>query len=86
MRAGLTINLLFPIKDEPSAKLMSLKAELLCAAGVIDVVQKRIILERAATIVTSGRDDAGSRPAEGALGFSRPANMAVTRVLTGRGY
>ena len=54
MRAGLTINLLFPIKDEPSAKLMSLKAERLCAAGVIDVVEKRIILERAATIVTSG--------------------------------
>ena len=54
MRSGLTINLLFPIKDEPSAKLMSLKAERLCAAGVIDVVEKRIILERAATIVTSG--------------------------------
>ena len=54
VRAGLTINLLFPIKDEPSAKLMSLKAERLCAAGVIDVVEKRIILERAATIVTSG--------------------------------
>jgi hypothetical protein len=51
MRAGLTFNLLFPIKDEPSAKLMSLKAERLCAAGVIDVVEKRIILERAAAIV-----------------------------------
>jgi len=50
VRAGLTINLLFPIKDEASAKLMSLKAERLCAAGVIDSVEKRIILERAATI------------------------------------
>jgi hypothetical protein len=58
VRAGLTINLLFPIKDEPSAKLMSLKAERLCAAGVIDVVEKRIILERAATIsgTTCGLD------------------------------
>ena len=55
MRAGLTINLLFPIKDEPSAKLMSLKAELLCAAGVIDVVEKRIILERAATSSSAAR-------------------------------
>ena len=54
MRAGLTINLLFPIKDKPSAKLMSLKTERLCAAGVIDVVEKRIILERAAAIVSSG--------------------------------
>jgi hypothetical protein len=54
VRAGLTINLLFPIKDEPSAKLMSLKAERLCAAGVIDVVEKRIILERAAIFVSSG--------------------------------
>jgi hypothetical protein len=33
VRAGLTINLIFPIKDEASAELMSLKAERLCAAG-----------------------------------------------------
>src|ERR1700693_2273890 len=46
MRDGLTIDLLFPIRDEASAMLMSLKVNRLCAAGVIDAVDKPIDLQR----------------------------------------
>jgi hypothetical protein len=72
MRPGLTIDLLFPIKDAPSAKLMSLKADRLCAAGVIDGVEKRAVLKRAATIV--------SRP----CGVSGLNSLIVPYVLQGQ--
>ena len=50
MRRKLDIDLIFPIRDEVSAWLMCLKAELLFEAGVIDVEEK-CVLARAATIL-----------------------------------
>jgi hypothetical protein len=47
MRASNTLDQIFPIKDEPSAMLMGLKAERLYAAGIIGELEKRIVLEHA---------------------------------------
>jgi len=47
----LDFDLIFPIKDEVSAWLMCLKAELLFDAGVIDVDEKCAVLTRAAAIL-----------------------------------
>ena len=51
MRRKLDIDLIFPIKDEVSAWLMCLKAELLFEAGVIDVDEKCIVLAHAAAFL-----------------------------------
>jgi hypothetical protein len=51
MRRKLDIDLIFPIRDEVSAWLMCLKAELLFEAGVIDVEEKCAVLARAVTIL-----------------------------------
>jgi len=51
MRRKLDIDLVFPIKDEVSAWLMCLKAELLFEAGVIDVDEKCIVLAHAAAFL-----------------------------------
>ena len=42
------MELIFPIKDEPSARLMSLKAECLHTAGVISEREEQAVLGRAA--------------------------------------
>jgi hypothetical protein len=47
----LDIDLVFPIKDEVSAWLMCLKAELLFEAGVIDTDEKCDVLQRAAAVL-----------------------------------
>ena len=47
----LDIDLIFPIKDEVSAWLMCLKAELLFDAGVIDADEKCAVLARAAAVL-----------------------------------
>ena len=47
----LDIDLIFPIKDEVSAWLMCLKAELLFDAGVIDTDEKCVVLARAAAVL-----------------------------------
>ena len=47
----LDIDLIFPIKDEVSAWLMCLKAELLFDAGVIDTDEKCAVLSRAAAVL-----------------------------------
>ena len=47
----LDIDLIFPIKDEVSAWLMCLKAELLFDAGVIDTDEKCAVLFRAAAVL-----------------------------------
>jgi len=51
MRHELDIDLIFPIKDEVSAWLMCLKAELLFDAGVIDADEKCAVLARAAAVL-----------------------------------
>ena len=47
----LDIDLIFPIKDEVSAWLMCLKAELLFDAGGIDTDEKCAVLSRAAAVL-----------------------------------
>jgi hypothetical protein len=48
MRAPLDIDALFPIKDEASAWLMSLKAECLLRAGIITEGDRQVVEARAA--------------------------------------
>ena len=58
MQPGLEFDRIFPIHDQPSAKLMLVKADCLRTAGVIGD------LERAAVIIQAGRfleDNAGAR-------------------------
>ena len=42
------MELIFPIRDEPSARLMSLKAKCLHMAGVISEREEKAVLARAA--------------------------------------
>ena len=42
---------IFPIRDEPSARLMSLKAECLHMAGVISEHEEQTVLGRAAKVL-----------------------------------
>ncbi len=51
MRHQLNIDLVFPMKDEVSAALMCLKAELLLEAGVIDADEMSAVIERAAALL-----------------------------------
>jgi hypothetical protein len=51
MRDELNIDLIFPIKDEISAALMCLKAELLFEAGIIDADEMSAVIERAAAVL-----------------------------------
>ena len=41
------LDLIFPMRDAPSAELMAVKAACLCNAGVIDARQKNIVEQRA---------------------------------------
>ena len=52
MRLPLTIEVIFPIRDGPSARLMSLKAECLHIAGVISEHEEQAVLQRAAEVLT----------------------------------
>jgi len=45
------MELIFPIGDEPSARLMSLKAECLHTAGVISEHEEQAVLGRAAKVM-----------------------------------
>jgi hypothetical protein len=51
MRYPLDIDLIFPIKDEVSAALMCVKAELLFDAGVIDGDEMSAVIQRAAAVL-----------------------------------
>jgi hypothetical protein len=51
MHRPLTIELIFPIRDEPSARLMSLKAECLHMAGVISEREEQAVLARASEVL-----------------------------------
>ena len=50
-RRDLDIDLIFPMKDEVSAWLMCIKAELLFEAGIIDGNEMSAVLERAAAVL-----------------------------------
>ena len=51
MRHDLNIDLIFPMKDDVSAWLMCLKAEMLYQAGIIDTNELNAVLERAAAVL-----------------------------------
>ena len=51
MRRDLDIDLIFPMKDDVSAWLMCIKAELLFEAGIIDSNEMSAVLERAAAVL-----------------------------------
>ena len=51
----LNIDLVFPIRDEVSARLMWLKAELLRNAGAINANELNTVIERADAIITGKR-------------------------------
>jgi hypothetical protein len=48
MRGALQMNIIFPIKDAASARLMLTKAKYLRQAGVIDGDETRLVAKRAA--------------------------------------
>jgi hypothetical protein len=52
MRRDLNMELIFPIRDEPSAWLMSLKAECLYKAGVLSESEKQAVQDRANRLPT----------------------------------
>ena len=51
MRDDLYIDLVFPIRDDVSAGLMCVKAELLYDAGIINARELNVVIGRAATII-----------------------------------
>jgi len=51
MHRPLNIELIFPIRDEPSAQLMSLKAECLHMAGLISEREEQAVLARASEVL-----------------------------------
>jgi hypothetical protein len=53
MHISLDMELIFPIRDEPSAQLMSLKAECLHSAGLISKSEERAVLGKAAKALTA---------------------------------
>ncbi len=53
MHRFLDMELIFPIRDEPSAQLMSLKAECLHSAGLISKSEERAVLGKAAKALTA---------------------------------
>jgi hypothetical protein len=58
MRHELNIALVFPIKDEISAWLMCVKAEMLFEAGIIDSDELSAVLQRAAAVLEAAAIEA----------------------------
>jgi len=75
MRRPLTMEVIFPIRDAPSARLMTLKAECLNMAGVISEHEEQAVLGRAAkALVASDCIQAVSRHDETAAYAAMAAN------------
>ena len=53
MHRSLDMELIFPIRDKPSAQFMSLKAECLYHAGLISESEERAVLGKAAKALTA---------------------------------
>ena len=62
MRNNLNIDLVFPIRDEVSAWLMCLKAELLYDAGIINDNELNAVIERAAAAIEQSEKGAQQPP------------------------
>jgi hypothetical protein len=62
MRDDLNIDLMFPIRDNVSAGLMCVKAELLYDAGVISAEKLEVVIGRAAAMIDNrGRPSGTTR-------------------------
>jgi hypothetical protein len=62
MHRSLDMELIFPISDEPSAQLMSLKAECLQSAGLISKREERAVLGKAAKALTASNCKPSPQP------------------------
>jgi hypothetical protein len=62
MRNNLNIDLVFPIRDEVSAWLMCLKAELLYDAGIINDNELNAVIERAAAAIEQSEKEPQETP------------------------
>jgi hypothetical protein len=51
MHLSINMEQIFPIRDEPSARLMSFKAECLLMAGVISEHEEQAVLGKAAKVL-----------------------------------
>jgi len=82
MRDSLNIDLVFPIRDEVSAWLMCLKAELLYDAGIINDNELNAVIGRAAAAIE--RSENGGRNSQicDQLGERTPANAAPLAALS----
>jgi hypothetical protein len=70
MRDDLNIDLVFPIRDDVSAGLMCVKAELLYDAGIINVSELNAVIGRAAAVVDQVGKAAGEQVAYSTFGKS----------------
>ena len=77
MRQELDIDLIFPMKDEVSAWLMCVKAELLCEAGIISTDELNAVLARAAEVIDSAE---GKPAAAGAADRLSRLQSAIRRL------
>jgi hypothetical protein len=60
MRHDLNIDLAFPIRDDVSAGLMCLKAELLYDAGIINASELNAVIGRAAVMIDNDGRPSGT--------------------------
>jgi hypothetical protein len=62
MHDDLNIDLVFPIRDDVSAGLMCVKAELLYDAGIINARELNSVITRAATMIDNSGQPSRTRP------------------------
>ena len=76
----LDLDLIFPIRDVPSAELMTLKAVCLWNAGVIDARQRKLVEQRAQQFLEkntlSGRDGSSGNASTTHSGLRSPFMLA----------
>jgi hypothetical protein len=70
MKAPVNLELIFPIKDAPSASLMSFKANCLLGAGIITEAEKQWVETRVLSVLAG--DD---YPCAGTLDFDVPEDQ-----------
>jgi hypothetical protein len=79
MREDLNIDLVFPIRDDVSAGLMCVKAELLYDAGIISASELNVVIERAAAIVEAA-DKPLSASTLARIGFSLAPEVGLPQM------
>jgi hypothetical protein len=77
MRDDLNIDLVFPIRDDVSAGLMCVKAELLYDAGIINASELNGVIGRASAII----DEAEGAESRHAVSFPTCRGVLLLRAL-----